>query len=265
MYIRRSLFFLSFFIVSIVIINSININKFRRACALALQVLEFSIIPSTISSAATTREEVHLTLSIPCTNYFPSVGRLVSFENVHLIGSGGGGTVFSGKLSNFDEFSVLKVSNLMSIKSVESECAILLFLESKMKSSNYYSTSPLKIEKCLASCSPPAVGSTASSNAASITLKVLSTSNNRPSTISDSKDDHLSSATNYNDAMGAIFQSEPTSRQVILLSPLFQVDSQRIKNELGHPTSSKALSTLSAVGTRTAHDAPLTRFYEHKI
>lgn len=215
-----------YFFISISIIKCISINyHLRRACAAAIQVLELSsIVP--ISSSATIREETHSTFSIPCNNYYSSITFL---EPLGLIGSGGGGTVFSIKLNNHDEYSVLKISNLMSIKSVENECTVLRLLERKMKSSNYYKNFPLKIEKCLASCSPSAADSMTA------TLRIKSTS-------TDSEGEF--STINTKNAIQSIFQSDPTTRQVILLSPLFPTSRENINN---YPASSKALSTLSGV------------------
>ena len=190
----------------------------RRACAVAIQLLELSsVVP--LSSAATLREETQSTFSIPCNNYFSTTDSLISLQNIVLIGSGGGGTVFSAKFNNRDEYNVLKVSNLMSIKSVDNECAVLRFLDRKMKSSNYYTNFPLKVEKCLASCSPSAIVSSSTSSTSSLPLpprpsssSMQTTSHGHPATTIFIPDSEMEFSTgNNNNAIKSIFQSEPTN------------------------------------------------------
>mmetsp|Transcript_25658 Transcript_25658/g.36800 ORF Transcript_25658/g.36800 Transcript_25658/m.36800 type:complete len:352 (-) Transcript_25658:152-1207(-) len=83
---------------------------------------------------------------------------LLSF--LRIIGSGGGGTVFSGyltppldiTLAHTQSNAVMKVSNPLSSKSVENECSILRYLSDKTTQSNYFKKRPLNIETCIASC-----------------------------------------------------------------------------------------------------------------
>ena len=79
-----------------------------------------------------------------------------------IIGSGGGGTVFSGYLTTSQDSNtnviypssdtVMKVSNPLSSDSVMNECSLLRYLSDKTIQSIYFKKRPLKIETCVASC-----------------------------------------------------------------------------------------------------------------
>lgn len=88
-----------------------------------------------------------------CTIADSSKDALIRLDDIEMIGSGGGGVVIRGSLSNGDDIAVMKISNAKSILSVQNECRTLKFLKKRTEMSDYFQQNGLKIEDCLATCS----------------------------------------------------------------------------------------------------------------